>query len=208
MSSTDLPLTEKGVRQSEAAGECLRKILRNDAFHRIYASSLVRAVQTAAVICGDESGIVIRGDLKEMDLGRLEGLTWEERAARYPGINIESELSGANLPGGEGFLDVKQRCNNFIKEISAYTYDDNILIVSHGITIRVLINCLLNKADHCVDYINWGDNTAITEIEWSPYNNIRKLNRLNDVSHLSDLRIANENYNDWGFFASVDYSTV
>ena len=201
MSTTDSPLTEKGIHQSEAARDYLQEII----FDHIFASPLIRAKRTAEIICGDEGKIEICDNLKEMHLGKLEGLTWEERHRRFRDIDIEGGLSRAQMPEGESFEDLVSRCNTFIKEkLDAIEKDKNILIVSHGITKRVLINELLGKPRHYADHINWADNTAISEIDRSE----KTLIRLNDRKHIVDLGIANSNYEEWGLFSSQDYTQL
>ena len=206
MSATDLPLTEKGIKQSEAAKRYLSELYLNY-FHYVFSSPLIRAKQTAAIICGHENRIIESVDLREMDIGKLEGLTWIERDTLYPKIDIASDLSSAILPEGETFDDIRYRCNYFIKNnLNQVKTDENVLIVSHGITIRVLINCLLNKADKYVNYINWCDNTAISEIELLPDSS--SLVRLNDMSHLIYSGLKTENYESWGLFSTKDYAEL
>jgi len=208
ISSTDLPLTEKGVKQAKAAQAYLKSILYPDVINMAFTSPLLRAKQTAAIICGPDIEIVERKELREMDLGRLEGLTWEERSANYPAINIENALSDAILPGGEKYGDIRLRCVNFVQNsLSRQGVNKNILVVSHGITIRVLVNVLLNKADNCVNCINWPDNTAITELEW-PCGADTQIKRLNDRNHLAGADLETEGYKTWGEFAASDYGSV
>ena len=206
MSSTDLPLTEKGIRQSKLTKKHLNSIISPYTFHQVFSSPLLRAKQTAEIICDNNTFIEECYDLREMDLGRLEGLTWEERAAQYPEIDIDSKLSCSVLPCGESFYDIQLRCRNFLSRLDLCN-SHNVLIVSHGITIRVLINCLLDKEDHCVNYINWADNTAISEIDISPsYNRVLKCLSYRD--HLTASGLGTVDYEKWGLFALKDYRAV
>ena len=75
MSSTDLPLTERGILQAEAA----HKYLKDVKFDHVFSSPLLRARQTAEIVYGDKDNIQICDELKEMLFGELEGLTWEEK---------------------------------------------------------------------------------------------------------------------------------
>ena len=209
ISSTDLPLTEKGVKQAMALKTYLQKIIYPDVIHKAFSSPLMRARQTAAILCGPGMNVVESDDLLEMNLGRLEGLTWGDRTAKYPEINIESDLSNAVLPGGEKYNDVKRRCVHFIKSsLTREHMRKNILIVSHGITIRIFINTLLNKDDDCVNYINWPDNTAVSEIEWPSVNGAKIIRRLNERNHLVDAELEAAGFQTWGAFASVDYCSL
>ena len=115
ISTTDLPLTERGIKQSKATHAYLKKIIYPDAVHHVFSSPLMRAKQTAAIVCGPDMIITECDDLREMNLGLLEGLTWDERFAGYPEINIENALSEAVLPDGEKYCDIKLRCVNFIR---------------------------------------------------------------------------------------------
>ena len=135
MSSTDLGLTERGVLQAEAA----HRYLQDVKFDHVFSSPLLRAMQTAEIICGDKDRIELCDELKEMLFGDMEGLTWEERRSHYPDVDHESGLSQARIDGGESFEDVVVRCNHFIEsKLEPRGDGENILIASHGITLRVL----------------------------------------------------------------------
>jgi len=203
MSSTDLPLTEKGVRQAQAAME----YLQGNIYGYVYSSPLIRAKQTAAIISGKETGMVIRDELREMNLGRCEGLTWKERYEFYGDIDCEHNLPQAAFPEGEDYADVFARCKAFVmNDLAQIDKDASALVVAHGITIRVLINCIMGKPDHCVNYINWPDNTAITEIDWRA--DCKILVRLNDMGHLTASGLMAPKYDIWGAFSKTDYLTV
>jgi len=198
MSSTDLGLTERGVLQAEAA----QKYLRDIKFDHVFSSPLLRARQTAEIICGDKDRIEICDELKEMLFGDMEGLTWDERRNRYPDVNHESGLSQAKVDGGESFDDLVTRCSRFIEsKLEPRGDGENILITSHGITLRVLINCLLKRPSEHVNYINWADNTAIAEIDVTT----RSIVRLNDRKHLTDAELGHVAYEQWGLFSEKDY---
>jgi len=203
LSSTDLPLTDKGIRQAEATKNYLNDLLGPSGFRHVYSSPLLRARQTAAIIAGDMAAIEECRELREMELGLIEGLTWEEKATLYPGVNFEDRLSRISIPGGEAFGDVKARALGFMERLCPDDEGD-VLVVSHGITIRVLVNCLLGKEDHCVDRLHWADNASVTEIVVKPPSDAA-LKRLNHRGHLTALGLGNEDYEKWGLFAQEDY---
>ena len=66
------PLTERGVRQAEKAGE----LLKDKGIDALYCSPLRRAVQTAEIIGGiiGKTPILVK-NFKEMRLGLWEGLS-------------------------------------------------------------------------------------------------------------------------------------
>ena len=212
VSTTDLPLTERGIKQAEAVRKYLERIVNGD-FHHIYTSPLIRAKQTMEIICGNninhQNVIDICGELVEMNLGKMEGLTWGESAELYPDIDTAGGLSNAHMPDGERFEDVVERCDHFIQyKLLPLNSMGNVLIVSHGITIRVLINCLLGKAGFNVNYINWPDNTAISQIDVHPETGAKTLIRLNDRVHLAESDLGAVKYDEWGIFAKEEYKGI
>lgn len=207
ISTTDFELTEKGIAQSRRIGQKIRRELQGKGIS-VYCSSLARARQTLQEILrciGQEDAVITESAfLKEMDLGLLEGLSWEERRQKYPEIDLDKKLSLLQAPGGESFQDVKNRCLSFAEN---YLYDkdeeSNVIIVSHGITLRVLTNLLLNRPDEDINFLNWMENTALTELIREEQSRTYRAARLNDYSHLGDLKTAG--YENWGLFASRNY---
>jgi len=198
MSSTDLALTPRGILQAEVAARYLQEIR----FDYVFASPLQRAKQTAEIIYGKTDGIELCDELKEMLFGEIEGLTWEELRSNFPEVCHRNSLSKATSPGGESFGDVVSRCNFFIESKLRPIKDaPNVLIASHGITIRALINCLLDRPLEHVNYLDWADNAAVAEIDLSA----RKIVRLNDRKHLMDSGLGHVNYEQWGLFSEKDY---
>ena len=208
MSTTDLPLTEKGTKQAERAGQYMKAGLSGSRMLHAFCSDLQRTRLTAeSFLAGAaRSGVSVLAvpELSEMDLGELEGLTWEDRYARYPEINTETGLSFAVMPGGESYADVKARCGRFVeKYLSGFSGEDTVLIFSHGITLRAFVNTLLKRPDGDVNRLNWMENTAITEIEYNAENRTGQLVRLNDHTHLGELGAPD--YNVWGIFCKEPY---
>ncbi len=207
ISTTDFGLTEKGVAQSRRIGQKLCEELKGKSISA-YCSSLARARQTLwEILCciGQEDAETVEtACLKEVDLGLLEGLSWEERRQKYPEIDLDEKLSLLQAPDGESYPDVKKRCNVFIEDYLEKKDDrENIVIVSHGITLRVLTNVLLNRPDEDINYLNWMENTALTELIWDKESHTSQVVRLNDYSHLGELKTVT--YENWGLFARCDY---
>ncbi len=175
-----------------------------------YCSSLARTKQTLTEILrciGQENAEIAETDaLKEMDLGLLEGMTWEERRKKYPEVDLDKKLSLLQAPCGESYQDVKNRCKMFAEKYLEKEADEkNIIIVSHGITLRVLTNYLLNRPDEDINFLNWMENTALTELIFEKESHTYQLVRLNDYSHLRELQTVG--YEKWGLFAARDYCT-
>jgi len=209
MSATDLPLTDKGVQQAKAAKTYIESIISPKSFTNTFCSNLARARQTADIIIDNSIEIIGLDSLKEMDLGDVEGLTWAERTEMYPHIDIDNSLSNADFPKGEKYEHIKRRCRIFIEEhLSALEDDAYVLIVTHGITARVLTNLVLGNSDNHVNNLNWLDNTSFTVIDFDCVDGVGQLVRLNDRTHLTEHDLGTSNYEEWGLFSKVDYCSV
>lgn len=207
ISTTDFELTEKGVAQSQRIGQKLCGELKGKPISA-YCSCLARARQTLweilRCIGQEDAEIVETLYLKEVDLGLLEGMSWEERRQKYPEIDLDEKLSLLQAPDGESYQDVKKRCKTFIEDyLGEKGEEESVVIVSHGITLRVLTNMLLNRSDEDINFLNWMENTALTEIIWEKGGHVNEVVRLNDYSHLGELETSG--YEDWGLFAKCDY---
>ena len=112
----------------------------------IYASSLVRAQQTAAPI-SEKIGLEIqtRDGLREIAYGAWEGKTVAQVDAEFHDAHIEWTADPAwNAPtDGETAIIIARRGLEVVEEIRANHSDGNVLIVSHKATIRILLCSLL-----------------------------------------------------------------
>ena len=71
----DIPLNEKGLQQAQKTAE----LLSNMEFDHVYCSPLMRARQTAQVICeGRKVPITYDERISERDMGEFQGKRWEE----------------------------------------------------------------------------------------------------------------------------------
>jgi len=203
VSTTDFPLTEKGWLQARRAGDALCPALKGTRI-AAYCSPLLRAKQTLEEISrriGQETLVpTFTSDLREMDLGILEGMSFDEQAVRYPEIDLARRLSFLHAPEGECYGDIKQRLRRFLDRYAQrFSEVENVLVVSHGITLRVLTNLLLDRPDEDVNLLNWMENTAMTVLDHPAGSDTFLVERLNDHGHLQELKT--ENYPKWGLFA-------
>lgn len=140
----DTNLTDLGRMQAKKLGEQLKK---NNNINAIYCSDLLRARETAEII-GKEISIEPTSSplLREVAFGNWEGLSIPEIEEQYPGqlARWRNELTFAP-EGGESLLAVQDRIVSFIKMIKEkhQNSDDNILIVSHAATTKVIILSLI-----------------------------------------------------------------
>lgn len=127
---TDIPLTEKGVRQAELVAVQLSGIT----FEAIYSSPLQRAYVTAGLASGGKP--VIKDErLTEADFGAWEGKTKEEFIAEDPALWANWMKDPAlHKAGGTGDTaqSVVDRVDNFFLELLTKYEKGNILVVAHN----------------------------------------------------------------------------
>jgi alpha-ribazole phosphatase len=177
---TDVDLSDIGIRQAEQ----LRDRLAKEKLQAVYASKLSRAQATAEIMVADRKlAITTREELDECNFGYVEGLTFEEISLKYPELSRELSVPGMDtrFPGGESFEELDRRVLAFIDKLKRNNPRDNILIVSHGGPIRLMICHLMG-----IDIKHWRqlrvDPASLSIVETYPEGGI--LDLLNDVSHL------------------------
>jgi broad specificity phosphatase PhoE len=137
--STDRELSEAGVRQATALAETLSR----ETINAIYSSALLRARNTAQLI-SQPHGLAVRieHDMRELDHGELEGLTFDEIKQQYPDFiqKWRAEPAELQVPGGERLSDVQQRALVALERIAAaHEASDRVIVVSHNFPILGVI---------------------------------------------------------------------
>ncbi|MDP4106156.1 MAG: histidine phosphatase family protein [Bacillota bacterium] len=141
----DSDLTDNGKRNAVALGERLSQIK----FNAIYSSPIERAVKTTKLICFDRI-IPIRFEdgLKEINLGDWEGKVKEEieqhSKQEFFDFWNAPHLYNHEPHNGESLEALKSRVEHVINRIIADNKDGNVLIVTHGVTIRAILSYLMN----------------------------------------------------------------
>lgn len=133
--STDIPLSNEGIRQAFM----LKERLKSD-FDYIFSSPLKRAYETAKILC-DESGkqVSIAEEIREINFGEWEGLTVKGIAEKYPDIFNEwrnDKREGRFCGGDMSTLNASIRAKNCIMEIANKHKGKKIVIVAHGGIIK------------------------------------------------------------------------
>jgi broad specificity phosphatase PhoE len=140
---SDIGLSEWGLRQAQLLGSHLSSM----GARGLYCSAMRRAVETAVAVgreCGLEPAIV--APLHERRIGPLSGLS------RHQGWDIYAEsktkwMSGDlefTHPGGESFADIRRRVLPVIEDICRRHAGESIIVIAHGVVIRVLLMSLLD----------------------------------------------------------------
>jgi broad specificity phosphatase PhoE len=189
-------LSEEGRRQAARLGDRLRR----DGIDAIYSSSLSRAVETATIIggrCGVTPAIV--DSLREIDHGHWEGLTRAEVEERFAAeYKAWEEDPFTYAPeGGESGVAVLARALPCIRDVVTNHPAQNVLVVSHKATIRILISSLLgfdargyrdrlDQAPACLNVLDFRDPVHV------------RLMLFNDTSHYSEQpRTPTQNLSKW-----------
>ncbi len=141
-------LTEKGIEQSKT----LATTLTNKGIEVVYASSLIRAQETAEYISNkNHAQVVVESDLRERNqYGILSGMYKTEAKEKYP---KEVELLKDRyytMEGAESYEDFRKRFSAIFERIVS-AHDDSIAIVTHGGAFRVLFR----------DLLKWGELKAL-----------------------------------------------
>lgn len=134
---TDLPLSEEGRAQAQALRPWLTDRLGKET--RIYSSPLRRVLSTLHAALPDAEPF-IDPDLREMDFGRCEGLTFDEIRERFPDIQKTwSDFSPAfSFPGGESLERYLARIRETAARLAADSAE-TLIVFSHGGVIRSLL---------------------------------------------------------------------
>lgn len=128
----DIPLTALGYRQAQAAAQYLRGVH----FDAIYASPLVRALDTARPIA-KALGLAIQTDpdLMEACFGDWEGKKIDEEREAY---NLWKTDPDFFPPKGESMRCVRDRAGRAMDRIAAQNEGKTVLVATHGGFIRML----------------------------------------------------------------------
>ncbi|WP_194165180.1 histidine phosphatase family protein [Deinococcus terrestris] len=159
----DIPLDESGHAQARLLAARLAQHERPPT--RLYTSDLCRARQTAAPI--EEAlhiNAVVTPQLREMNIGTWEGLTFTEIAALDAAAFEAWPFQGG--PDGESMDDVAWRVRAFYDALSLQA-GEHVVIVSHGVTITALLCTLLgwNTREAWAERRGLHTNTAMTTLE-------------------------------------------
>ena len=140
----DVPLSELGLRQAEAAGRWFASLPEDQRPEIILSSPYLRARQTAEAICaagalaGGPARNIIDERLREREFGVFDRLTTLGIRDKYP----EEAAHRAKLgkfyhrpPGGESWADVILRLRSMLNTINLHHCDRRVLVVAHQVVV-------------------------------------------------------------------------
>ncbi|MEN9934446.1 MAG: hypothetical protein RLZZ387_1025 [Chloroflexota bacterium] len=161
------PLTSTGVAQAKA----LAAKLAARTVSRIYSSPLLRAVQTAEILSQTLGPRVeVAPALREWDVGLWEGTTDERGWEMHRQIQEDWFVHGnleRRIPGGESFLDIRERFVPFIGGVvgEARSTDEAAVLVGHGGLFMAMLPVILANIDHACTMRHPLANTAYVVAE-------------------------------------------
>ena len=137
-SGMDLPLNDNGQRQAEQVAEFLASF----PIQRVYASPLLRAVQTAESISVRHSlHVQTVSEIVECNVGVWEGKNWDTIAGEHPKEYVEFHRDPGINPylGGESYADVLRRALPAVTRLLEQHAGQTIVVVAHNIVNRVIL---------------------------------------------------------------------
>lgn len=179
----DSPLTESGRVQAEAIATSLQTVEVN----ALYSSDLGRAYSTAQVV-SHKTGQDILTDkrLRELHLGKFEGLTEEEVRKRFPEeyVYLKKAEPDYIYPGEESKKQFSLRVISCLEKLMGKHQGEQIVVITHLGALSRLIRYTLgmpvvgsneykicNAALNIFSYENkrwqleiWGDLSHLTEV--------------------------------------------
>ena len=178
---SDVPLSEFGRRQGEAAAAALAHL----PIDAVYSSPLRRAMQTARPLA-ETLGLSIRTDarLMEVHAGVFQDRLRSELEDLYP--EVLARWRGGDpdfaIPGGESRRFLMQRGLQVFQEIRE-TGLGNVVVVTHGGLLSAVLKSLLEIPAQRHPFVL--QNGSITRLNWS--DGQVKLLSLNQVEHLQEV---------------------
>ena len=182
---SDLPLTDKGKAQAQAAGE---RIAAVGDIAVVVSSPLLRTKQTAHAVAKELGlDVHIDKDLREIDFGDWEGMTFGE--AKRAGGTAFDEWAGSDEiapPGGESMAQCRERVERARHRLTTKYAGQRVLVVTHMTPIKALLGDALGSAA-AVRRINL-DLCSLSRVDYVAGERPRSVVKLvNEISYLGSL---------------------
>ena len=140
--ATDVELSDEGRWQAEQ----LAVRLSDDKIVAVYSSPMIRTQDTARFIAAPHNlQPLLKDELREIHHGHWEGMQRSDVEAKFQEEYTAWETDPFTFAplGGESGLSVLARALPLVRELVVNHRDENIAIVSHKATIRLIITSLL-----------------------------------------------------------------
>ncbi|MFC0323025.1 histidine phosphatase family protein [Gallibacterium melopsittaci] len=188
----DSPLTVEGVKGALSAGQALKAI----PFVAAYSSGLQRTIDTARHVIGERDIPLFQHQgLNEQFFGQWEGIQIDTIRYTEPFQNLvkQPEIYDRHIAEynqGEPFSTLADRSWKAVQDIIRVHQQGNILIVSHGHTLRLLLALLGGHTWQTHRQLGVSEsliNCSISVVNYQQNEDQKtfKIERKNDTSHLS-----------------------
>jgi probable phosphoglycerate mutase len=171
--------------EGRAQAERLAERLASEPISAVYASPLSRTVETATILATPHRlPLIQREGLREISHGRWEGLSRQDVETRFGEEYASWDADPFTFApeGGESGVQVLARALPVIREIVVTHVGQNVLVVSHKATLRLLLSSLLgfdergyrdrlDQSPACLNVVDFKDSVRA------------RLMLFNDVSH-------------------------
>jgi len=134
----DPPLSAAGRSEVALVARWLSKV----GFGSVYSSPARRAQETARLIVAQRGlAICMLPELREVDFGAFEGLTWDEALGFDPGTCATwiSRPQQVVFPGGESLADVQARVRMALNTVRERHAEQSVLVVAHAGPNRTIL---------------------------------------------------------------------
>jgi probable phosphoglycerate mutase len=122
--------------------ESLALALKEAKIDAIYSSPLKRALDTAMAIASHHQlAVQVESDLREMEVGELEGVSTAEIGASFSQFLLQWRQGQGleKLPGGESVVDLADRMWATVQFIIKKHQQETVVVVSHFFAVVVTI---------------------------------------------------------------------
>ena len=161
----DLPLTELGHRQAEAAADYIAKTY-GTSIDAVYASDLSRAWDTGKA-AADRLGLTMIPDkgLREINSGDWEGVSFAQLPVRFEKDFAlwMQDIGNSRCTGGESVAELSQRIHDAVVRIAEANPGKTVLVATHATPIRTLQCRFAGVGLEEMQQIPWVPNASLTE---------------------------------------------
>jgi phosphoserine phosphatase len=125
-------------------------------------------------------------ELVEIDHGDWSGLTREQVAEQWPELAEQWRTApgGVTMPGGESLADVRRRALGFLAAVRQQHAEGDILVVTHGTVLRLLLAHFLDMRPDQIWSIE-AENGGLSIVD--DYE-VPLIMAINDTCHLEGVR--------------------
>lgn len=176
-------LSEIGIEQAKRLG----LFLKDRHIDYVYCSKLIRAKETLSYILPSLKNVketIYTEKINEHDQGifnQKSGKEWFYHLTELKEKGVD--LLNYRPEGGETLLELEKRAQKFINYLKKkHNTEDHILIVSHGMFLRLLVLRLLKYQIEEIKYFDI-HNASLSEFELDKNFNVKDF-KINDFKHL------------------------